>query len=309
MRQLFEHVMSVNTMHDEPDAPPITVDNKINDDPCPPWEFYYTNKLFYGQNVKRGDSAKLKGCDCVGGCRPDSKTCSCLRRQHRYLRLHGESPPLQFNYDQNGRVIYLDYPIFECNDACGCDESCMNRVVQRGRQFPVEIANTRKKGWGVFAKSDIPAHSFVGVYSGELITDREAHARAALYDLVGRTYLFAIEMWYLKNIFRRRYRERHRPDTIAPDDGEPQLDDEKQSSIFVVDAFHVGNFTRFLNHCCEPNCTLVTVHINEPHLYKPYPCLFTEKDVKAGEELTFSYCGPISEEEVCLFFPCSVLLS
>ncbi|EJD35580.1 SET domain-containing protein [Auricularia subglabra TFB-10046 SS5] len=297
-RQVFEHVMAVNTMHDEPDAPPITVDNKFNDDPCPPWEFYYTNKLVYGQNVKRGDPKKLKGCKCVGGCRPDSKTCACLRRQHRHFQLFDETMEAQFNYDQNGRVIDPRFPIFECNDACGCDETCMNRVVQHGRQIPVEIANTRKKGWGVFAKADIPANTFVGIYAGELITDRESHARGAIYELFGRTYMFTIDNWYLTNEFRRKYRRLHRPETLAADDhGEPRPGDENQSATFVVDAFHVGNFTRFLNHCCDPNCVVVSVHVNEPHIYKPYLCLFTSKDVKIGEELTFSYRGVIDEEE------------
>lgn len=128
LRRIFEHVMSVNTMHDEPNAPPITVANSINDDPCPPWEFYYTNKLFYGQNVVRGDPGKLKGCGCVGGCRPDSKTCACLRRQHRYFQLTDKSTTLGFNYDQNGQIKDSRFPVFECNDACGCDETCMNRV-------------------------------------------------------------------------------------------------------------------------------------------------------------------------------------
>lgn len=299
MRRVFENVMVSNTLHDEPDAPPITVANTVNADPCPPWEFHYTNKLLYGQNVRRGDPAKLKGCNCVGGCRPDSKTCSCLKRQYRYLRLNNDISFRGFIYNEDGTIRVLDFPIFECNDACGCDESCMNRVVQRGRQYLIEIKNTADKGWGVFAKSDIPSHSFVGVYAGELITDRESHAREGLYTLIGRSYLFAVEMWYLKKAFRREYRKRFRSGSdTSGDEGVRQNDDDEQSSVFVVDAFHVGNFTRFLNHSCQPNCALVPVHINEPHLYKPFLCFFTEHAVQAGEELTFSYCGTIGEKEL-----------
>ncbi|KAI6016118.1 hypothetical protein BKA83DRAFT_4338332 [Pisolithus microcarpus] len=40
-------------------------------------------------------------------------------------------------------------PIFECNQFCGCDEDCPNRVVQNGRMWPVNIVKTERKGWGM----------------------------------------------------------------------------------------------------------------------------------------------------------------
>ncbi|EJD45311.1 SET domain-containing protein, partial [Auricularia subglabra TFB-10046 SS5] len=85
------------------------------------------------------------------------------------------------------------------------------------------------------------------------------------YEKLGRTYLFAI-------------------DNCTDHVGD-------KSTIFVVDAFRAGNFTRFLNHCCEPNCVVVSVHINEPNIYKPFLCIFTNKEIGANEELTLSYRG------------------
>src|ERR1700753_1730752 len=50
-RRMFEAVIAENTAQDEPDAPPITVINEIDDEPTPPWEFFYSNKLWYHEDV------------------------------------------------------------------------------------------------------------------------------------------------------------------------------------------------------------------------------------------------------------------
>ena len=52
-----------------------------------------------------------------------------------------------------------------------------------------------------------------------------------------------------------------------------------------MDAAREGNATRFVNHCCEPNCsTRVVVVGGEKKIL-----LFTSRDVAAGEELTYDY--------------------
>ncbi|KZV86722.1 SET domain-containing protein [Exidia glandulosa HHB12029] len=285
MKDTFEQMICANTLNSEPYAPPVTVANPVDDEPCPPWEFLYTNDLKYGKHVRRGKPENLKGCNCIGGCKPGSTTCACLHRQKQYFGLFGINK--EFNYDENGRYVNDEFPIFECNDACGCDEDCMNRVVQRGRQYPIEIRKTQFKGWGVFAKAAIPSNSFIGIYAGELITVKESHERGSVYDIFGRTYIFQLDFWYLQEGYRR---------DAPPQDKEM---DKNQKIVFCVDAFHVGNFTRFLNHSCDPNCGVIAVHINEPDVFKPMLCLFTYRDVKAGEELTFSYAGIMTDEEVC----------
>ena len=44
-------------------------------------------------------------------------------------------------------------------------------------------------------------------------------------------------------------------------------------------------FCRFINHSCEPNCKSAQWYVNSLRRIG----LFTLKDVKAGEELTFDY--------------------
>ncbi|EPQ57399.1 SET domain-containing protein, partial [Gloeophyllum trabeum ATCC 11539] len=94
------------------------------------------------------------------------------------------------------------------------------------------------------------------------------------YNKFGRTYLFDIDFWYIRK------------------------EVEDWEVTYTVDAYHAGNFTRFLNHSCDPNCSLVPCYINEGNIEKPLLTVFTRRDVEAYEELCFSYTGPPDEDEV-----------
>lgn len=127
IRKMFEAMIATNTAEEEFQAPSIRVINEVDDEPTPPWEFYYTNKIYHTNDVPAPEYATLKGCNCIGKCNPESKTCACIKRQREAYRdqIEGDAG---FNYDEDGLLLYPDYPTFECNDACGCTEDCMNRV-------------------------------------------------------------------------------------------------------------------------------------------------------------------------------------
>ena len=124
--KLFEQSIIENTFEDEPHAPPIRIVNEIDDELTPPFEFHYSNLMWHGEGVPKPDVANLQGCGCLGPCDPKSKTCRCLARQKQY------TPELDgFIYQEGrnkGQLKAVDYPIFECNDFCGCSEDCPNRV-------------------------------------------------------------------------------------------------------------------------------------------------------------------------------------
>lgn len=124
MRAVFETSILENTVEDEPDAPPIKVFNIQDDEPTPPWEFHYSNKMWHGEGVPPPDVTRLESYDCVGKCDPRSKTCACVKRQRKYTG----DPSGDFAFDLRGRLKIEGYPIFECNDLCGCDDDCRNRV-------------------------------------------------------------------------------------------------------------------------------------------------------------------------------------
>ncbi|KAF8874416.1 hypothetical protein BD779DRAFT_255631 [Infundibulicybe gibba] len=266
MRDIFEAAAQQNTVDDEPFAPPIKVLNDIDSEPTPPWEFHYSNKLWHGEGVPPPDITNLVSCDCIGKCDPKSKTCACLKKQQS----SNPNNTLDFAYDVKGRLKEPGYPIFECNDLCRCGDECRNRVVQHGRKCAVVIKKTLKKGWGVFAHPQgkkILKGSYIGHYAGEILTDAMGEERGVLYNKSGRTYLFDIDFYHLR------------------------IDNENWENKYVVDAYHAGNFTRFLNHSCDPNCKLHPCYINESDIDKPWLTVFAERDIEPGEEICFSYSG------------------
>jgi histone-lysine N-methyltransferase SUV39H len=160
---IFEAAIKESTADNEPDAPAIRIFNEIDDKVTPPWEFHYTNKMWHGEGVPGPDLKTLRGCDCEGHCDPKSKTCLCVQKQSKYL----DTSRVGFVYDHRGHLIesLVNYPIFECNDFCGCGDDCQNRVhillfllgrysvsvlqvVQLGCKCQVNIVKTQEKGWG-----------------------------------------------------------------------------------------------------------------------------------------------------------------
>lgn len=125
-RRIFEGYMIKNTM-DEPEAPPIDIRNDIDNDPCPPWEFLYTNLLVRGDGVPKGPKrSELEGCSCIGGCRSDASVCACAQKNMQFRPDARKTSG--FIYDNKGCAREFDHPIFECNEACSCAEYCNNRV-------------------------------------------------------------------------------------------------------------------------------------------------------------------------------------
>ncbi len=205
MRRLFEHEIYINSADTEHDAPDIKVDNSVDDEPCPPWEFYYTNDMWHTEDIPPPTREGLVGCDCVGDCSMNSN-CACRTHQ---VEMAGEYASGDFAY-RDGRVKSdaRSVPIWECNDMCRCDGHCVNRVrsvvcctrrslidwVDVGRAARADVScqdcQDTRKGLGCvqlslfFLASDrtdakgifycgtkrLPEGSFVGIYSGELVT-------------------------------------------------------------------------------------------------------------------------------------------
>ncbi|KAG9004966.1 hypothetical protein FRB94_001935 [Tulasnella sp. JGI-2019a] len=284
-RRLIFKAMIRNGSEYEDDAPPIEIINEIDDEPCPPFEFMWTNRMLYGEGVPRMDR-DLKGCNCIGGCDPKNPGCACAMRQTWWYEAFNIQDSEGFAYDVGRQLLYHGFPVFECNAACSCDEYCQNKVVQNGRKVRLSLKKTKHKGWGVFAEEDIPYGTFIGIYSGELLTDAEAHVRGEVYDAFGRTYLFNIDCSHLS-------RGPERPSELikAMAGASPPVAKPGWEIKYCVDAFHAGNHTRFLNHSCEPNCDLDPIYTYDADIEKPLLCAFTNVDVSKGEELCFSYHG------------------
>ncbi|KIP04851.1 hypothetical protein PHLGIDRAFT_75200 [Phlebiopsis gigantea 11061_1 CR5-6] len=97
------------------------------------------------------------------------------------------------------------------------------------------------------------------------------------YEEFGRTYLFNIDGHHVT-----KWQEYH---------------GKKPEAAYCIDAYHVGNFTRYLNHSCDPNCGIVPCYINEANIEKGLLTIWTVRDVVEGEELCFSYFGQPDEDD------------
>lgn len=124
LRMVFEFEMASNVAESEINVPPVIIENTIDDTPCPPWEFYYTNDIWHDADVDPPSRKGLVGCDCVVSCAL-SPNCACKARQAAV------DPDFRdFLYDSNGRFRDTAHgtPIYECNELCRCDDDCCNRV-------------------------------------------------------------------------------------------------------------------------------------------------------------------------------------
>ncbi|KAF2072086.1 hypothetical protein CYY_006606 [Polysphondylium violaceum] len=228
---------------------PLRAINQCDDQPLPE-DFKFIEKSFPGDNVIPRE-IPLK-CDCIGDCYDTNNmgqdNCSCFQKE-KY-------------YDDKGRLLHLNFTeIYECSPECNCSESCRGRVIQKGPQHPLELFKTKDKGWGVRAKVEIPARTYVCEYVGEIIGQEEAEKRGSEYDKKGLSYLFDLG------------------------------GSNERTSIaeLTIDATHFGNESRFINHSCDPNLTSFSAFIETIDERMPRIVFFSNKFIKINEELTFDY--------------------
>eukprot|EP01122_Echinamoeba_exundans_P010677 TRINITY_DN4048_c0_g2_i2.p1 TRINITY_DN4048_c0_g2~~TRINITY_DN4048_c0_g2_i2.p1 ORF type:complete len:613 (-),score=127.29 TRINITY_DN4048_c0_g2_i2:38-1798(-) len=140
--------------------------------------------------------------------------------------------------------------LVECvGEYCPCGEKCANRRFQLMQYAPIRPVEAGGKGWGIVATARIPKGTFVIEYVGEVIDSEELEDRA-------ETYINDKHFYFLT------------------------LDANE-----CIDARRKGNWARFINHSCDPNCQTQKWMVNGEVRIG----IFTMRDVLEGEELTFDY--------------------
>ncbi|XP_068132273.1 histone-lysine N-methyltransferase NSD2 isoform X2 [Hyperolius riggenbachi] len=142
--------------------------------------------------------------------------------------------------------------MYECHpQVCPAGARCQNQCFTK-RQYPeTKIIKTEGKGWGLIATRDIKKGEFVNEYVGELIDEEECMAR------IRHAQENDIMHFYMLTIDKDR----------------------------IIDAGPKGNYCRFMNHSCQPNCDTQKWTVNGDTRVG----LFAVRDIPAGEELTFNY--------------------
>lgn len=229
----------------------ISIENNV--------DFDVLNKFTYIRETLIPPELKIKtntiGCKCTQCSVDSSLCCSTLGNQKN-----------NFGYKEvgNNKVLRLRtrQMIYECNENCACKENCINRVTQQPRTYPMTIFKTNDgRGWGVKATTSIPRGTFLMEYTGEVIDQEESCRRGMKQDEKGLRYMFDLDF------------------------------NENNEAVYTVDADYCGNLSRLINHNCHPNCSIwpVTTCNQDSMIYKL--CYFTQRKIRAGEELSIDYTG------------------
>jgi histone-lysine N-methyltransferase SETD1 len=116
-------------------------------------------------------------------------------------------------------------------------------------------------GWGLFTKMDLPKDSMIVEYMGETIRQCVADKREKKYEISGEgsCYMFRLDLQR------------------------------------IVDATMIGCMARFMNHCCQPNAYAKVISVDTDLGQDKKIMVFSLKDIKAGEEITYDYKFPVED--------------
>jgi len=270
---------------------PITIVNEVDDGATIPRGFRFIDHSILSADVEPAAANFRSGCVCPDDGECMYRGCHCLGEMDssddsddELAPVNGHGPKkTKFAYHSHGpkagllrnRILDSREPIYECHDGCSCSTDCPNRVVERGRQIPLQIFRTENRGWGVRAMVEIKRGQFVDKYLGEVISSKEADRRRAQSDITKRkdVYLFALDKF-------------SDPDSLDPRLAAPPLE---------VDGEFMSAPTRFINHSCDPNMRIfarVGDHADK-HIHDL--ALFATRDIPKGEELTFDYVDGLED--------------
>ncbi|KAH7445450.1 hypothetical protein KP509_01G009900 [Ceratopteris richardii] len=198
------------------------------------------------------------------------------KRYKSLAPLCGHLPGGKLIYDENSRLNIISNEhyhwqdfllIMECGSACSCSINCKYRVTQRGLNIKVAVYRDALKGWSLQAMEHIPKGTFMFEYAGELLTTLEARRRQKQYD-----ELRASNKNFVSSLIVMR----------------EHLPSGNVCLRLNIDATHVGNVARFVNHSCDGgNLQPCLVRLSGSMI--PKLAFFASCDITEGDELTFSY--------------------
>lgn len=211
-------------------------------------------------------------CGCQSMC---GKQCSCLQNGTRCEKYCGCSKSCKNRFRgchcAKSQCRSRQCPCFaagrECDpDVCrkcwvSCGDGSLGEPIRRGdgqcgnmrlllkQQKKILLAKSDIAGWGAFIKNPVNKNDYLGEYTGELISHREADKRGKIYDRANSSFLF-------------------------------DLNDQ-----FVLDAYRKGDKLKFANHSSNPNCYAKVMLVAGDHRVG----IFANEHIEASEELFYDY--------------------
>ncbi|XP_054709300.1 histone-lysine N-methyltransferase SETD2-like [Uloborus diversus] len=141
--------------------------------------------------------------------------------------------------------------MIECGSRCLLGEACSNKKFQKKQYINMEIVHTDKKGFGINTLQDISSGDFLVEFVGEVVNHKEYRQRVKQYAKEKNVHCYFMAL----------------------------KTDE------ILDATNKGNYTRFINHSCDPNCETQKWTVNGELRVG----VFAKRHIYAGEELTLDY--------------------
>ncbi|KAG2724385.1 hypothetical protein I3843_01G015600 [Carya illinoinensis] len=191
-----------------------------------------------------------KYCGCPKSCKNRFRGCHCAKSQCRSRQCPCFAADRECDPDvcRNCWVSCGD-GTFGVPSQRGDNYECRNMKLLLKQQQRVLLGRSDVSGWGAFLKNSVSKHEYLGEYTGELISHREADKRGKIYDRENSSFLF-------------------------------NLNDQ-----FVLDAYRKGDKLKFANHSPDPNCYAKVIMVAGDHRVG----IFAKERICAGEELFYDY--------------------
>nr|XP_027118503.1 histone-lysine N-methyltransferase EZA1-like isoform X1 [Coffea arabica] len=159
-----------------------------------------------------------KYCGCSKSCKNRFRGCHCAKSQCRSRQCPCFAAGRECDPDvcRNCWVSCGDGSLGE--PPRQGDGQCGNMRLLLRQQQRILLAKSDVAGWGAFLKNPVNKNDYLGEYTGELISHREADKRGKIYDRANSSFLF-------------------------------DLNDQ-----YVLDAYRKGDKLKFANHSANPNC-------------------------------------------------------
>ncbi|XP_073098810.1 histone-lysine N-methyltransferase CLF isoform X2 [Elaeis guineensis] len=191
-----------------------------------------------------------KYCGCPKICKNRFRGCHCAKSQCRSRQCPCFAADRECDPDvcRNCWIGCGDGTLGGPNQG-GDNYECRNMKLLLKQQQRVLLGRSDVSGWGAFLKNGVGKHEYLGEYTGELISHREADKRGKIYDRENSSFLF-------------------------------NLNDQ-----FVLDAYRKGDKLKFANHSPNPNCYAKVIMVAGDHRVG----IFAKERINAGEELFYDY--------------------
>ncbi|CAI0469768.1 unnamed protein product [Linum tenue] len=190
-----------------------------------------------------------KYCGCSKSCKNRFRGCHCAKSQCRSRQCPCFAAGRECDPDvcRNCWVSCGDGSLGE--PLKRGDGQCGNMRLLLHQQQRIMLAKSDVAGWGAFLKNAVNRNDYLGEYTGELISHREADKRGKIYDRANSSFLF-------------------------------DLNDQ-----FVLDAYRKGDKLKFANHSSNPNCYAKVMLVAGDHRVG----IFAKEHIDAREELFYDY--------------------